>query len=279
MYKIIVALFAAVVLNAEIYDGVAVVIKDRIITLLDIKKEVEQDRVDVKKATDILIRQTLEKIEIENRKITVGSSEVYQDIKQMASRNHLSVSEFYDAVRESNGLTSSELKEKVKQKLLSQKLYGAIAMNSLKEPDEAEIEEYYKLNKKKFQHPVSFSVIIYESKDKQSLIQKTHNPMLYTPNIATNEQVLPYDRISPELASLLTKTPVGRFTPVVPNGRGGFMSFYVQSVKNANEMNLEDIKPQIINAIMEQKREGVLSDYFARLRDNTEINIIRLPEK
>jgi hypothetical protein len=29
---------------------------------------------------------------------------------------------------------------------------------------------------------------------------------------------------------------------------------------------------------MAEKREAILSDYFARLRDNADINIIRMPE-
>ena len=279
MNKIVFFLIFAVILQAKIYDGVAVVIKDKIITLYDIKKEMQQDRVDVKKATDLLIRQKLEEIELEEKQIHVSSSEVYDDIKQMAQRNHLSVGEFYDAVREANGLTSSELKEKIKQKLLAQKLYNAIAMRSMSEPTEDEIREYYELNKDKLQHPESFDVIIYDSKDRGRLEQKVKSPMFYAPDIATNEQTLPYNRISPELASLLEKTPPYHFTPIVPNGKGGFMSFYVKSVKKSQDASLESMQNEIINAMMAKKRETLLSDYFARLRDNTEINIIRLPEE
>ena len=279
MYKILFALILSVVIHAEVYDGVAVVIEDKMITLLDIKKEMRADRVDVKKATDILIRQTLEKIEIENRNIHVSSSEVFDDIKNLAARNHLSVSEFYDAVRETNGLSSSELKAKIKQKLLSQKLYNAIVMGSFDEPSQEELKEYYELHKKEFAHPSSFNVLIYDSRDKAQLLQKVQNPMLYAPEVVTHAQTLPYDRISPELASLLSKTPTGRFTPVVPNGKGGFMSFYIKEKVNADTQNFETIAPQVMNALMADKREQVLKDYFARLRDNTEINIIRLPEQ
>jgi hypothetical protein len=278
MYKIILALLLAATVEAKVYDGVAVVVADKAITLLDIKKEMQTDRVDAKKATDILIRKKLESLEIKKRNISVSSSEVYDDIKKMAERNHMSVSDFYDAVREANGLSSEQLKAKVKQKLLSQKLFGAIAMSSMSEPGEEEIKDYYELHKNEFKHPASFSVVIYESKNKNLLKEKVDNPMFYSPQIASNEQVLPYGRISPELASLLSRTKVGAFTPVVPNGKGGFMSFYVKSVESAKEAGVEKLRPQIINAIMAEKREAVLSDYFARLRDNADINIIRMPK-
>ena len=278
MYKIILALLLVSAVEAKVYDGVAVVVQDKAITLLDIKKEMQTDRVSAKKAMDILIRKKLEALEIKKRNISVDSSEVYDDIKKMAARNHMSISEFYDAVREANGLTSEELKAKIKQKLLAQKLYSAIAMSSMNEPSEEEIKDYYELHKNDFKHPASFTVVIYDAKDKNLLQEKADNPMFYSPQIASHEQVLPYGRISPELASLLSRTKVGTFTPVVPNGKGGFMTFYIKSVESAKEAGLEALRPQIINAIMGEKREAVLSDYFARLRDSADINIIRMPE-
>ena len=275
MNKIFLTLLFLNSLYAEVYDGVAIVVKDKAITLLDIEKEMKTSKIDAKQATDVLIRQKLEAIETQDRNIVVTSSEVYDDIKQMAGRNNMSISDFYDAVRESNGLSSTELKEKINQKLLSQKLYAAIAYSTISEPSELEIEEYYEKNKANYAHPSSFTAIIYDSNDKSKLQEKVDNPMFYSPDIATNEQVLPYERISPELASLLERTALNSFTPVIPNGKGGFMSFYIKEIKSAKDGGLESVRNQIVNSIMEDKRELVLSDYFARLRHNADINIIR----
>jgi len=232
-------------------------------------------KVNAKQAADILIRQKLEKVEIDNRKIKVTNSEVYDDIKKMAARNNMNISDFYDAVRNSNGMSSTELKEKVKQKLLSQKLYQAIAYSSVSEPSDLEIQEYYKLHKDSFKHPSAFTVIIYDSKDKEKLQTKVDNPMFYSPEITSNEQVLPYDKISPELASLLERTELNHFTNVIPNGKGGFMSFYIKAIKSAKESSIESVRNQIVNAMMAEQREQVLGDYFAKLRNNTDINVIR----
>lgn len=275
MNKILLIMLFALALNAEVYDGVAIVVKDKAITLLDIEKEMQASKVDATKASDILIRQKLEEIETQERNIVVESTEVYDDIKQMAARNNMSISDFYDAVRDANGISSTELKEKVRQKLLSQKLYSAIAYSSLSEPTENEIEEYFELHKEGFTHPAAFTVIIYDAQDREKLQEKVDNPMFYSPEIQTNEQVLPYERISPELASLLERTSLNSFTPVVPNGKGGFMSFYIKGIESAKEGGLESVRTQIVNAIMAEKRELILGDYFARLRHNADINIIR----
>jgi len=278
MFKIFMISLLALVLNAEVYDGVAIVVKDKAITLYDIKKEMKSSKIDAKKASDILIRQKLEEIETRERKISVNSSEVYDDIKQTASRNNMSISDFYEAVRDANGLSSQELKAKIKQKLLSQKLYQAIAYSSISEPSDDEIQEYYNLHKNNYKHPASFMVIIYQSPDKAELQKKITNPMFYSQNIVTNEQTLPYDRISPELASLLERTEVGHYTAVVPDGKGGYMSFYMKNVETAEEAGLESVRTQIVNSIMADQREQVLSDYFARLRHNADINVIRMPK-
>jgi len=278
MYKILLTLLLATMLNAAIYDGVAIVVEDKAITLLDIEKAMQETKQDEKQVSEMLIRKKLEELEIKKRNISVTSSEVYDDIKKMAERNHLSVGEFYDAVRESNGLSSSELKEKIKQKLLSQKLYSTIAMSSISEPSDDEIAEYYKFHKDELSHPSTFGVTIYTSNDKATLTTKVHNPMFYTPQITSHDETLDYNSISPELASLLTKTKIDHFTPVVPNGKGGFISFYLKSMTLAKDEDLQTIKPQIINTIMGQKREQVIGDYFARLRDNADVNIIRMPK-
>lgn len=278
MYKILLTLLLATMLNAAIYDGIAVVVDDKAITLLDIEKAMQETHLDAKKVTDILIRKKLEEIEIRQRHITVTNSEVYDDIKKIAARNHLTIGRFYDAVRESEGLSSSALKKKIKEQLLTQKLYQAIAMNAMSQPSDEEIKEFYELHKKEFDHPSAFDVIIYNAPQKSLLEEKVHNPMFYSPQISSHEQTLEYGKISPELASLLLKTPLDTFTAVLPNGQGGFMSFYLKSVASSKKENLQTVRPQIINAILEQKRQQILSDYFARLRDNADINIIRMPE-
>lgn len=148
MVKIFLLLILCTFASAKIYDGVAIVVEDKAITLLDIQKEMQTDHLDAKKASDILIRKKLEALEIAKRNISVSDSEVYDDIKKIAEANSLTVGQLYDAVREKNGLSSEEFKAKIKQKLLRQKLFSSIAMSSLSEPTDEEIKEYYELHKR-----------------------------------------------------------------------------------------------------------------------------------
>ena len=277
MKKLYFTILLTLSLHANVYDGVAVVMKNEAITLYEIKEEMQLSKTNAKNATDLLIRKKLELLEMKERNIEVTSTEVYNDIKAMAERNNMSISDFYDAVREANGLGSEAFKEKIKEKLLSQKLYSAIAYSSLSEPTQGEIEDYYALHKADFSHPSAITVVIYDA-DQALLQQKVNNPMFNSMQIASSEQKLPLDRISPELASLLEKTPPNSFTPIIPNGKGGYMTFYIKEVHAPKEQEMSALKDQIANAIMAQKRELVLSDYFERLRLNADINFIRTVE-
>jgi hypothetical protein len=275
MYKIFLTLIFVASLNAELINGVAVVVKGNPITLYDVKEEMRMSGVNNKVATDLLIRKKLEELEVKERKISVTSAEVYDDIKKTASANKMSVSDFYEAVRTSNGLSSAEYKIKTKEKILSQKLYSAIAYSSISRPDEEEIKEYYKLHKKDFEHPTAFQVISYTIKDKAKLLKKINSPMSFFPEIKEEERRLEYDKISPELAKFLEEAKLNNFTQIIPNGRGSFVSFYLKEIEGAQSKSYEDVKNRVINLIMGSKREQVLSDYFARLKDNADIQMIR----
>jgi peptidyl-prolyl cis-trans isomerase SurA len=278
MYKILLPLLLVSFLNAAVYDGVAIVVKDKTVTLFEIKEKMQTLHIDAKKAADMLVREKLEEIEISERKITAENTEVYDEISQTAARNKLSVSEFYEAVRNANGLTSTELKDKIKQRLLTQKLYVAIAYTALAEPTLEEIQEYYELHKENYKHPSAFDVVVYQANDKKRLQEKIDNPMFYSPDIKSSEQTLVYKKISPELARLLEKTQRNHFTPALPDGQKSFISFYIKGITTADQSSFEDMQEEIKNSMMQEQREAVLSDYFARLRQNLAIDVVRMPE-
>lgn len=278
MYKILLVLFLGTALNAELVDGVAIVVKGEAITLYELKQEMINSQVNLENATNILVRKKLEEIEIVDRKIKVSTTEVYEDIKETAARNSMSVSDFYEAVRSLKGLTSEELQDKTKEKLLAQKLYAAIAYSSMEQPTDDEVSEYFDLHINEYEHATKYSVIVYTAEDKAKLQDKISNPMFFSADIKSEEKVLEYNKISPDLASFLQATELNSFTPIIPDGKGFQMSFFVQKKIGVESVELESVKNQIVSALMGDKREQVLSDYFARLRGNSDIKTIRMPE-
>ncbi len=265
MLKLLLTLLFVLTLQAKMVDAVAVIVEGEPITLYDITQEMQLAHVSKKEAIDILIRKKLEALEIKKRGISVSEDEVYDEIRRLAEANHMSISQFYDAVRESNGLSSSQLKEKIKERLLSQKLYQSVAMSKMSEPDEREIEEFFKLHKEEFVHPAFYDVIIYTAPNKDLLIQKLNNPMFYSNQIKQSKQRIAYEQLPPALAKLLDSTKEGGFTQIVPDGKGGYMTFYIEKRGPQGEADITKLRPLIVNAMMNQKRKEILDDYFANL--------------
>ena len=268
-------LFLSLCLNAQMVDGIGVIVGDKAITLVEIKNEMNILHVDEKSATKLLIRRALESIEIEKRGIKVTDEEVFEDIKITAKRNNMSVDQFYTAIRESNGLTSSQLKQKIKQKIESQKLYNAISYSLITQPTDGELKEYFELHKDKFIHPSSFDVISYSSYDKNILLKKLQNPMFISPDISVKEQTLVYEKLPRPLATLLEGTQDETFTKIIPAGANSFVMFYLKAKNTTTDVVFEDVKDEIKSLLMAQKREKILSDYFQRLQNNDNIKILR----
>ena len=274
-YLVTLFLLFSALLHAKMVDAVAVVIGDEIITLHDITKEMRISHLSKKQAMDVLIRKKLEKSEIKKRDISVSEDEVYDEIRRLAQANKMSISRFYDVVRESNGLNSQQLKEKIKERLLSQKLYQSIALSKMKEASESEIKEYYELHKSEFVHPSFFDVTIYSAPTQDLLLKKVNNPMFYSAQIKQETQRITYEKLPPALAKLLSDTKEGAFTQVVPDGKGGYMTFYLQKRGAQNEVEFEKVEPLVTNALMNKKRAEILDDYFAKLKDRMDIKILR----
>lgn len=267
-----------VTLHAKTVDGIAIMVKDQPITLFDITHAMQENNIPQEQAVELLERKKLEEIEIKERHISATKQEVFEDIQRMAEQNKMSVIELYSAIQSSQGLSENKLKEKIKEKILNQKLYNAIAFSHLEQPNDAEIHEYYQLHKKEFQKPSSFSVLIYQCPDKNLLQEKVDNPMFYSPQVTSEERTFESAKMNPRLAELLDSTALNSFTQVIPAPNGGFMSFYVKEKGSSDTPDIEAIRPQISNALMGQKRETILKDYFDRQRLNADIKVIRLPQ-
>ena len=275
---LIILLLINISLGAKIVNGIAITVGEEAITMKEISDLILSEHISLEQAQDVLIRKKLEKIEAENRDIIVTREEIFSDISKMAEQNKMSVLELYEAVQKANNLSEKEFKKRIKEKLLTQKLYQAISYSSMSEPSEAEMLEYYNLHKDKFQKPSSVTAIMYTSQNRARLSEKVNNPMFYSPDVSSQEQTLDLAKINPQLAQLLIKTDENSFTQIFPAPNGGFISFYIKSKGEIQTQSFDQARNNIKNMIMGEKRENVLKDYFERAKINADIKVIRLPK-
>lgn len=257
--------------------GVAVLVKNSPITLYEVSQEMKQSGMNATQSTDTLIRKKLEQLEAEEKKITVTSAEINEELNRMASQNNLTMEQFLNAMQNVRGLSEKDLKAKVEETIKGQKLYSAIAFSKMGQPTAEEEAEYYQLHLDEFSRPESFDVTTYFSASQETLAAQISDPMRHMEAIQTKEENIPFGKINPQLAQILNKTPNGSFSPILPNGKNGFMSFYMRDKQNVITESLDSVRPQIANAIIGEKRNQVLNDYFTKLRLSADIKILRLP--
>jgi hypothetical protein len=278
MFKYLFPLLIASFLSAQMINAVAILVKKDPITLFDIQKEKQASNAPLEEVVDTLIRKKLESQEIEERHLSVDAQEIHEDLKNMASQNQMTLTQLYAAMLKVRGLSESALKEKIKEKILNQKLYNAIAFSKMNPPSEVDEQEYYKLHMDDFSFSENFNVIIYSSASQEKLQEKIDNPMFYSPEVRSEPTVLNYAKLNPRLAELLTNTPVNKFTPIIPSPNNIFMSFFIQEKSQQETLPFEQVRSQVNSALMQERRQQVLNDYFMRLRMNADIEIIRLSE-
>lgn len=270
------ALLATFLWSAPI-GGVAVLVKNTPITLYEVQQEMKQSGTSANQSADTLIRKKLEQLEATEKKIIVSSAEINEELERMAAQNKLTMEQFLNAMQTVRGLSEKDLKAKVEESIKGQKLYSSIAFSKMGQPTAEEETEYYQLHIDEFSRPESFEVTTYVSPSQEALVAKIADPMRHIESIESKDEAIPFGKINPQLAQLLNKTANGSFSPILPNGKNGFMSFYMRDKLNVVTENIDAVRPQIANAIVGEKRNQVLNDYFTRLRLSADIKVLRLP--
>ncbi|WP_295053112.1 peptidylprolyl isomerase [Sulfuricurvum sp.] len=270
------ALLATFLWSAPI-GGVAVLVKNTPITLYEVQQEMKQSGTSANQSADTLIRKKLEQLEATEKKIIVSSAEINEELERMAAQNKLTMEQFLNAMQTVRGLSEKDLKAKVEESIKGQKLYSSIAFSKMGQPTAEEETEYYQLHIDEFSRPESFEVTTYVSPSQEALVAKIADPMRHIESIESKDETIPFGKINPQLAQLLNKTANGSFSPILPNGKNGFMSFYMRDKLNVVTENIDAVRPQIANAIVGEKRNQVLNDYFTRLRLSADIKVLRLP--
>ncbi|MBN2870132.1 MAG: peptidyl-prolyl cis-trans isomerase [Campylobacterales bacterium] len=271
------ALLATFLWSAPV-GGVSVLVKNSPITLYEVEQEMKQSGTNARQSADTLIRKKLEQLEAQEKRITVTPTEIREELERMAAQNNLSMEQFLNAMQTVRGISEKELKTKVEESVKGQKLYSTIAFSKMAQPTPEEEAEYYQLHLDDFSRPESFDVTTYTASSQEALAAQIENPMRHMEGIQIKEETIPFGKVHPQLAQILNKIPVGSFGPILPNGNNGFMSFYMRDKLNVVTENLDSIRPEISNAIVAEKRNQVLNDYFTRLRLNADIKVLRLPE-
>lgn len=132
--------------NVQWVDKIAVIVNNDVITERDIQDISNQFKasasgkqltgVNIREvATDNLISERLLKQAAENMQLTISDQEIAQQIRKVATANHLTVAQFLAEIKR-EGVGEQRLKQTMKENLLVQKLVTATAQDQAQVSDE-----------------------------------------------------------------------------------------------------------------------------------------------
>ncbi len=271
-YFISLTLFMTAGISAMI-GAVSMSVDNEPITLYEIQTLSMQHQISKKEAVDRLIQIKIEDIEIKNLNIVVSPYDVQKRLSEIAKQNGMDESTFKKALA-LEGKSEKSLKKELEDGLKREKLYTKIVSAKLKQPDEDEVKAYYEQHKSKFSMPSSIELIEYLSPSADALELQKRQPMVNMQNIQVTPKKLELNSINPQLAQLLTNTPVGSFTPVLNLGQHKGM-FFIQKLGDAKLGSYELSKKAVFETMMRQREQSVLIEYFEKKKSEAVIKTVR----
>ena len=276
MKKLLISIiFALSTIYAGLIDGIAIIVNNEPITMIEILKVSKSLNISKKKAAELLIDERLQEAEIKKLGIVVDDFELENELEKFAKKRGLTLYELREILTQ-KGIDWEEYKSEFKKQLLKKKFFKKIAATKLTKPEEDEIYEYYKTHIDQFSVPKYVEVIKYISKDKRALQKIMKNPMAAVQGVQIGEEKVDVSTINPKLAYLLTDTKEGEFTPIIPFGKQ-FLTMYIKKKIDVKPLPFEEVKNAVLSKLLEEKREKAIKDYLAKLKVSAKIKVLRLP--
>lgn len=265
------SLFAA----PSLVNGIAFFVNDYPVTLMEVYRIQQRDKVNQQIAIDLLINDRLHKEEIDKRKIVVNEIEIEDEIARIARQKKATLEQVKSYIQ-GNGGDWDQYKEEIKRNLQKRKLYQSITQEGLRMVDEKELEAYYNTHKQEFSIPQSIDVVKYFSKDAKALekIIQSNGKMIPN-NVQKTNEVLQTIELHPQIVQAFTQGAVGRFTPIFPIS-DEFVVFLIKAKNNPTLLPYDGARNVVMQKIMEQKEDYLIYEYFEKLRSNAKVNIVRL---
>lgn len=259
----------------SLVNGIAFFVNGNPVTLLDVYKVQQRDKVEQNLAVDILINEKLHEEEIKKHKIVATELELNDEISAIARQNQTTPEQLESYIRTNDG-NWENYKEEIKKRILKRKLYQIISQESLKMVDENQLRSYYDTHKEEFSIPQSIDVTKFFSKEGAALETLIKSGGKDIPKgIGQENEVLQTTALNPQIVSAFTQGKIGSFTPIYPIGED-FVTFLIKAKNNPTLAPFENVRDIVLQKIMSQKEDYLIYEYFEKLRSNAKVSIIRL---
>lgn len=305
--KIFIFLFsiALSLFGSEIVERIVIIVNEDIITLSDVKKVDLNMRIAL--STKYHGPELEEKIEsarktlledlIERKLLLAKAKEDGMDvenetkmvIENILKENNLSSEKDLEEIMKNEGINYSAWKEELKNNLLQQKVIRKYVDSNIS-VDNAEMLEYYRKHPEEFTEPeeVKIKGIFLEDKEGIEEMMKNVEEELKNKNF---EEVAPIYSEGPEkerngdlgtfkkgemdknLENHVFSMKVGELTPWIKTSKGYYI-LKLEERKEAKLKSFDEARDEILDKIIETKREPLMKKFFEDLKAKSYIKIL-----
>jgi len=259
-------------LNAGIINAIAISVNDSPITLVDIDLKMTQTKESKETAIAILIDEILYQQSLEKYNINVDNFDTDDYIEKIAKNNKMTLLEFKNAVKQQEDYDL--FVEKIKSQLKHRKLISAISTNNLIPANQEDLKIYYNNHIEEFKIAKKLDVMHYTSSDKNLLEKLKSNPLLADKNINIQNTTFDIDTISPQMKYILSQTNEKEYSTIFVENKL-YNIVYLSKKNDIQMIPFETVQDNIFNAIMTQRENEYLKNYFENLKITSEIKFIK----
>ena len=274
MHKLFLALLISTGISfAEMTNGIALTVNDEPITLFDIEKTMNENKISRNQAAALLIDKALYEQAIAQNFIGADVFEINEYIEKLASSNGMDLYTFKSVVKQKYG-NYETFENEAKDAVIRQKLIKKIVKGQLAVATQEDMELYYEKNKDQFSTSKFYDVVQYASSNKASLVNTINNPMVVADDVQKTPLKLGVENLQPQLQFLLNDTKINNFTPVFSANKQ-FITLLVVKKEGTSALGFETVKAKIFNDIMMNREKKYLKDYFEKQKLTADIKIVR----
>jgi len=260
---------------AGLINAIALTVNGKAITLYDIDRVAQQQKVSTKRAAGELIREEIAKELAELYKIIIPKREVLAQIKKIMQQSKLDMKGFKQNLA-IEGLTYDEYYNQVYMQKLQNSLIRTITRGKVSQPTKQEKINFFNQHIKEFSMPASIDVIEYKSPNKQSLLNIKRSPMFAPSDVQKTKKTLNLNKINKKLAQVLLSTKEKTYTKIIPLSISGMGMFYISKIGERVAPEFTSVEKKLIQIMMSEKRQTFVNNFFQDQMRKANIHYIKI---
>jgi len=258
-----------VTMQAQMVGGIACVVEGEPVTTAEIRAIQRQFHLSKKEATDLLIKDRLQKHALKD--IVIDETKIDAKIATIAAQNNLTIPKMQKILK-GQGTSWTKYRTSIRNALKKEKFYQEKVINTIPTPTNDELKLFYRNHKKEFFMPSSISLVEYTASTESAMkkfLQTKKKSGIRSRSVRKQTKSL-----DPTMLGTFMQTQNGHYTHPF-NAGDRYIAYKVLSKNGKTAMSYEAARGAVAAKWKQQQQSKALKDYFEKLKTNCNVEMVR----